>query len=651
MSTGSKVLTVEFLGTPGGGKTTLMKAARDIIQQRGFRAFSVVEAARPFAQRTLLGKLVNRLSPSRYRKQLLWQVFYYMSLAYRLKFLRTHNQLVRYVKSSQKRRPIEAAIRERRVLYWFRHLMGYYEFLATYGQSGEALIFDDGFVHRVVHLHASIVETPDLASIHAYLDQIPQPDVVIVPHASLEVCEERILQRGIWKHFRNKSREELQQYLVNSQRIVKATVDYLKVKGWRVVEVDNGSDDLTVTLEELQNKLMNTAPFDHKPPGSLDEGTMQSPQKTLVPWIPHFPRPSRLSEFAKSRLRSLDIELEIVQSVLDCFGLELIEPPSNLPLSRRTRNLMLNTLAGKKVLKRYRARLEVPTIVYSHSILERLAELNIPGPRLSATPAGQTFVSLESGNYAIFDFIDGKNYSLSFVPPAYRHKLMWFAGQTLGRLHGALAGFMPEGWHHLGFVSYRGDWRRNLAWHSAKVDEMKEKSRYLSNEEEKLHANWLVLNCNYILDELGQLDETLRKPALPRSIIHGDYGLHNIVFNRNGVVTPIDFESSRLEWRLSDLASALSRLRYRNGVYNFESIRNFLEGYQSANLISADEWRFLPLVWRFHKLRASLIYWNSYFETGGPARKLISARDAVRQADWVIKHPDQLLKLNSLASN
>lgn len=309
---------------------------------------------------------------------------------------------------------------------------------------------------------------------------------------------------------------------------------------------------------------------------------------------------------------------------------------------------MLNTSAGRKVIKRYRARLETPTIIYSHSILERLTELGFPGPRLSTSPAGDTFVSLDSGNYALFDFVDGTNYSLSFVPPSYRHQLMSIAGQTLGRLHSALAGFLPDGWHHLGFVSYTGDWRRNLAWHFAKVDEMKEKSRSLSNEDDKRHANWLVQNCKYVLDELSQVDETLRSSALTRLIIHGDYGLHNVVFHRD-MVTPIDFESSRLEWRLSDLVSALSRLRYRNGVYNFESIRNFLEGYQSAYPISEDEWQFLPLVWRFHKLRASMIYWNSYFETGGPARKLISARDAVSQADWAMKNSDKLLQLNSFA--
>lgn len=647
MNTNSKLLIIEFFGTPGAGKTTLVKAARQILKKQGIRAYSVMEAARPFAARTLLGKIVDRISPLRYRRQLLWQVFNLTSLVYQFKFRRAHRRLIRYVADSQKRRPPEAAIRERRTLHWFHHLVGRYEFLRAYAMPGEALIFDDGFVHRAVHLHASTVEVPDPAQVRAYIDLIPQPDVVIVPYAPLEVCEERIGKRGVWKHFRNKH-HELRQFLASSNCAVIEASAHIKNMGWNVIEVDNSGNDLAVTHEELQKKLMSIPPFNHEQPGTANAKAVAS-WRTSVPWIPHLPRPSRLSEFVKSRTRSLDIEMETVQTVVDRFGLKLLEPPSNLPLSRRTRNLMLNTSAGRKVIKRYRARLELPTITYSHSILDRLAELGFPGPRLAATPEGETFVSLDSGNYAIFDFVEGTNFSLSFVPPVYRYQLMNIAGQTLGHLHGALAGFIPDGWHHLGFVSYTGDWRRNMGWHAAKVDEMKEKSRALSNEDDKRHAGWLVQNCQYVLDELAQVDETLRSSDLRRVIIHGDYGLHNVVFHRD-VVTPIDFESSRLEWRLSDLVSALSRLRFRNGTYNFESIRNFLEGYQTVHPINTDEWQFLPLVWRFHKLRASLIYWNSYFETGGPARKLISARDAVGQADWAIKNPDKLLRLNSLLS-
>lgn len=264
MSNRPKPLVVEFLGTPGAGKTTLLNTAHTVFQEEGFYAYSVVEAARPLAQRTSSGKVVSLISPASYRKQFLWQLFYYSSRVARLTFMRKHKQLVRYVTYSQKRRPVEAAIRERRVLYWFDHLMGYYEYLTAHAQPDEVLIWDDGFVHRAVHLHASSVEIPNLTHVRTYLDLIPQPTMVIVPCTPVEVCEERILQRGIWEHFRDKSRAELRQYLISADQVVNATVDYLKAKGWLVIEVDNRHNDLAAAQEELRKKLMSTTPWNGK---------------------------------------------------------------------------------------------------------------------------------------------------------------------------------------------------------------------------------------------------------------------------------------------------------------------------------------------------------------------------------------------------
>jgi Ser/Thr protein kinase RdoA (MazF antagonist) len=311
--------------------------------------------------------------------------------------------------------------------------------------------------------------------------------------------------------------------------------------------------------------------------------------------------------------------------------------------------VIVQTSSGKKVLKRHRARHGTPALTYANSILKRLALLNFPAPRLVATQTGDTIAALDDGNYALFDFVEGTNYSSNFILPVHRVILMSLAGQTLARLHRALEGFMPEGQHHLGFRSYTGGWQRDLSWHAAKVDELREKSCHLRNDYDRTCADWIVRNSRAILDEVQRLDETLRNAPLPRLIVHGDYGLHNIIFQHHAII-PMDFESSRLEWRLSDLVSALSRLRRRDGSYNFESIRGFLDGYHSVFPISEDEWRYLPQVWRFYKLRASLIYWNSYFETGGPVRKLLSSRDAVSQAQWVNQYPEKLLKLNAVAS-
>ncbi len=641
-------MVIEFIGTPGAGKTTLLPIVAEYLQERGIRARSVVEAARPYAQRTFLGRAVSRLVPQSLRRPLLWQVFYYLSALYRLRFFTKHPRLIRQVLSSQKRRPIPVDAR-RHVTYWFFHLVGCYEFLTAHACPDEALILDEGFVHRVVQMNASDVEEPDPAQIVAYVDLLPRPDLVIAVLSPLEVCEKRIYRRGIWKRFEHKSPAEVSRYLANSHRVVDLTVDYIRSKGWNVIEVDNWGEELAALRAEFRSKLTMTPASACEMPRSE-----QTPERELTMVqqhrIVHLPRPSRLSWYISARLRPPDIEIDTLREALKQYGLEPVRPPRNLPVGRRNRNVEVDTHAGKKLLKGYRPQWQVGTVRYAHSILTRLAQLDFPAPRLVAALNGETFVAMAGLHYALFDFADGVDYTAKFLLRIHRLKLMADAGCALACLHRQLKGFMPEGYHHMGFRAYTGSRWRDMAWHVDKVDDLKERSSRLTGSEERTHVDWLIQNSSYIIEELGRLDERLSVAQLPRLVIHGDYGLHNLLFSKDGVVMPLDFELARLEWRLSDLVSCLSRLRYsKRGevAYDFESMHWFMEGYQSEYPLSGDEWQLLPQVWRFYKMQGAVQYWNSYFQTRGPTRKLVSARDAMNQADWALSHPDRLLQLNA----
>ena len=359
-----------------------------------------------------------------------------------------------------------------------------------------------------------------------------------------------------------------------------------------------------------------------------------------------FPRPPRIAAYIRSRLRPLDIDPEVVNQVLACYRLELTRPPKNLPNTRRNRNLIVETTAGKKVFKLYREDWRIQTIIHEHSILAFLAQVGFPAPRLVATPNAETYISFAGQNYALFDFACGTNYSSNFLLRAHRQILMRLAGQTLASLHQQLKGFMPQGQHHLGFKSYTGGRHRDLAWHIEKISELRETSSRIGEPEDKFHLDWLTRNSGYFLEEIGRLDEELRNAPLPRVVIHGDYGLHNLLFKNMHQAIPVDFELARLEWRLSDLVSCLSRFRYGKGPYDFESIRWFMEAYTAVYPLGNEEWQHIPQVWRFYRLQAAVQYWNSYFETNGPTRKLISARDAVAQADWAVSHAEIVLGFN-----
>lgn len=355
------------------------------------------------------------------------------------------------------------------------------------------------------------------------------------------------------------------------------------------------------------------------------------------------PRPSRLTEGLRARLRPPDIEIADVRAALDRYGLELRGTPRNLAASRRNHNVTVATPAGKKLLKRYRPQWRAETVTYGHSIIARLAELRFPVPRLAVARDGRDFVELGSHHYALFEFVSGAGYSGSYLLRSDRRQLMAMSGATMARLHCALRGFTPSGLHHLGFQGYVGPRQRDAAWHMARLAELREQSRRLEQPADQPAAEWLLRRASAVAEQIGALDERLDAAPLVRTVIHGDYGLHNQLFGGDGTVTPVDFELARLEWRLSDLVSCLSRLRYGAGAYDFQSIGWFVAAYHAELPLSAEEWRLLPEVWRFYKLQGAVQYWSSYFETAGPARKLASARDAIEQAEWAASHAGQLL--------
>jgi hypothetical protein len=76
----------------------------------------------------------------------------------------------------------------RRVLYWYFRTAGAYEFLRRHARPGEAVIIDEGFVHRAVQLHASCVERPAPRQIASYVRSVPRADLTVVVHAPTHIC-------------------------------------------------------------------------------------------------------------------------------------------------------------------------------------------------------------------------------------------------------------------------------------------------------------------------------------------------------------------------------------------------------------------------------------------------------------------------------
>lgn len=241
-------MVIEFIGTPGSGKTTFLPVLYAHLEATGLKPYSVLDAARIFASRTIPGKLVQQVAPESLKKPLLWQVFYLFNKIYRVKFRFRHSKLVQEVHKAQASRPNQQDIKNQRILHWFNYLIGSYEFLTQYQKSNEVLIFDEGFVHRVVQFNASDIEEPNFDKVKKYIDLIPSPNIIFFINTSPEKCETRVLKRGVWRFFDNKSASQISKFITNSAILVDMTVDYLRDLGWNVIEINNDQDLETPSL-------------------------------------------------------------------------------------------------------------------------------------------------------------------------------------------------------------------------------------------------------------------------------------------------------------------------------------------------------------------------------------------------------------------
>ncbi len=255
----TRPLVVELVGTPGAGKTTLGREVVRILRAEGVRATTVIDGAREHAARTLPGRVVRGIAPQRLRQPLLWETFYVLATLSAIGFSLDHARLAGGVLAAELGRPIPTS-RKRHDLFWFFQLAGRTRLFSSTSRPGEALVLDDGFLHRSVQLHASHLDVPDGARVRTYVDRIPRPDLAIVVRTDRGLCERRVRERGVWRHSRHLTDEELSRYISNAERVVDVVAHRARERGWTLAEVQNGARDLDAVRSDLEDALRPLLP-------------------------------------------------------------------------------------------------------------------------------------------------------------------------------------------------------------------------------------------------------------------------------------------------------------------------------------------------------------------------------------------------------
>ncbi|QOJ17023.1 MAG: phosphotransferase [Phycisphaeraceae bacterium] len=269
--------------------------------------------------------------------------------------------------------------------------------------------------------------------------------------------------------------------------------------------------------------------------------------------------------------------------VLSHYELGVIESIRDYPRgSRRAPKVRIRTQTGEYLLKRRAPGRDEPhRVAFSHRLQLHLAENSFPVARLIGTrDSNNSLVQHEGAVYEMFEYVRGEHFNGS-------NRATQYAGYALAHLHRLLGGHAlvsnpPDASYHAA---------PGLAGHVAAVP------RAVSTVDVKASEADLLRCCAYLreaYDDAVRRVESLGYSRWPRVINHGDWHPGNLLFHPDRrVAAVIDFDSARLEPRMTDVANGALQFSMRIGqntedpttwpeALSAERIRAFVRGYDQG---------------------------------------------------------------------
>ena len=237
---------IEFMGSPGAGKTTICKTICD-----DKRFVSLNEA--------LWLSMKNNLSDRFWKRIFLFVPSFIGKKKSRSTFLKTADYLQSLENFKFKNLDLFNLCNARAeksensmIKNQFSRFLSSYQFISKHLEN-KTLVLDHGFAQNAISLFA-YDDFIDQRQLENYFHQIPIPDIVCIIVADKYTYLKRINQRERGKpiRMRNLSNEKTLNFYSNCDKVIKSASSILKERGAKIILVENNGE-LDAALQKIRD--------------------------------------------------------------------------------------------------------------------------------------------------------------------------------------------------------------------------------------------------------------------------------------------------------------------------------------------------------------------------------------------------------------
>ncbi len=292
------------------------------------------------------------------------------------------------------------------------------------------------------------------------------------------------------------------------------------------------------------------------------------------------------------------VPAEAMQALLTRFEVGSLVSAKGIAEGVENSNYLVETTGGRFILTLYEKRVDEADLPFFIALLDHLADAGLPVPRALRDGRGGQVQRVAGRPACLIEFLPGVSVGHPTVAQARA------AGEALGTMHGALAGFSGERPNALG----------PAGWHALAA----RCGRDLDRIRPGLAAR--------VAEELDHLDR--HWPAdLARSVIHADLFPDNVLMLGDRVAGIIDFYFACTEIRAWDLAVAHGAWSFpADGARHDAAVGDALvAGYEARFGLTPGERAAFPTLCRGSALRFMLTRAWDWLNT--PADAMVTRKD------------------------